>query len=102
MNSRASDSTRLVYIVTHPASARILLRGQLARMREWGFDVTVIASPGTDLDLVREREQVETIAVPMEREISPTRDAVSLVQLTQVLRRLRPHIVNASTPKAGL
>src|SRR4051812_10510708 len=58
---------RLVYVVTHPVTADLLLRGQLAFMREQGFDVTVIAAPGPELERVREREQVMTIAVPMER-----------------------------------
>lgn len=93
---------RLVYITTHPVTADLLLRGQLTFMREQGFQVTVISAPGPDLDRVREREKVETIAVPMVRSNDLRRDAVSLAQLTGVLRRLRPHIVNAGTPKAGL
>lgn len=38
----------------------------------------------------------------MEREISLLKDLVSLVRLYRVLRRIRPAIVNADTPKAGL
>lgn len=93
---------RLVYVVTHPVTADVLLRGQLAFMRERGFDVTVVSSPGPELDRVAEREGVTTVAVPMERPIAPGKDARSLVALTAALRSLRPDIVNASTPKAGL
>ena len=93
---------KLLYVVTHPVSARFLLSGQLAQMKAWGFDVTVISSPGPDLDVVREREGVRTIAVPMARAMSPLGDAVALARLARVLRAERPHIVNASTPKAGL
>lgn len=93
---------RLVYIVTVPITADAFLRGQLTYLRERGFDVTVISSPGPELDRVREREQVETIALPMARPIRPREDAASLAQLVPLLRRLRPDIVNASTPKAGL
>lgn len=93
---------RLVYVVTHPVTADLLLRGQLAFMREQGFDVTVVSSPGPELDRVRAREAVETVAVPMVRANDLRRDAVSLVHLTAALRRLRPDIVNAGTPKAGL
>jgi Glycosyl transferase 4-like domain len=42
------------------------------------------------------------MAVPMEREISPFKDLVSLVRIYRVLRHIRPAIVNAGTPKAGL
>jgi glycosyltransferase involved in cell wall biosynthesis len=93
---------RLVYVVTHPVTADLLLRGQLAFMREHGFDVTVVSAPGPELDRVRAREGVETVEVPMVRANDLRRDAVSLVRMTEALRRLRPDIVNAGTPKAGL
>jgi glycosyltransferase involved in cell wall biosynthesis len=93
---------RLVYMTTAAYSANGFLRGQLTYMRRRGFDVVVISAPGDELLALREREQVTTIAVPMEREISLLKDLVSLVRLYRVFRRLRPAIVNAGTPKAGL
>lgn len=93
---------RLVYVVTHPVTADVLLHGQLAFMQGRGFDVTVVTSPGPELDRVKAREGVRAVAVPMERPIRPLQDAISLAALTKTLRSLRPHIVNASTPKAGL
>jgi glycosyltransferase involved in cell wall biosynthesis len=93
---------RLVYVVTHPVTADVLLRGQLAFMREHGFDVTVIGAPGPELDRVREREGVDTVSVPMVRHNDARQDALSLLQLTRALRRIRPDIVNAGTTKAGL
>jgi glycosyltransferase involved in cell wall biosynthesis len=93
---------RLVFIVTVPITANVLLRGQLADLREHGFDVTVISSPGPELDAVRDREGVRVIGIPMAREMDPIRDAISLARLTRALRSLAPDIVNASTAKAGL
>lgn len=93
---------RLVYLVTHSISARLLLAGQLAYMRAAGFDVTVIASPGPDLDVVARREGVDVIPLAMERAMRPAADARALAHVTATLRRLRPDVVNASTPKAGL
>jgi len=92
---------RLVYIVTHPITARNLLHGQLAYMQEKGFAVTVISSPGTDLDAVAQTG-IPTIAIPMEREIRIFSDVVSLIRIVRTIKRLAPDIVNASTPKAGL
>jgi glycosyltransferase involved in cell wall biosynthesis len=40
--------------------------------------------------------------VPMEREISPLHDLISLARIWSVLRRIRPAICNAGTPKAAL
>jgi glycosyltransferase involved in cell wall biosynthesis len=93
---------RLVYAVTHSVTADVLLRGQLTFMREHGFDVTVVGSPGPELERVRERERVSVVGVPMARPMDPTRDSVSLARLIRVFRELRPDIVNAGTPKAGL
>lgn len=83
-------------------SAEFLMRGQLAFLREQGFDVTLIASPHSSLPSVAEREGITILTVPMEREMSPFRDLVSLWKLCRTLRKLRPDIVNAGTPKAGL
>lgn len=93
---------RLVYIATDPITAFRLMDGQLAHMRERGFDVIVITAPGSLLERTAEREGVRAIAVPMTREMSPLADARALLQLIGVLRELRPTIVNAGTPKGGL
>ncbi len=91
---------RLVYILTHPASARYLMRGQLTEMNRH-FNVAVVTAPGDDLDYVREREGVATFPVPMARDLSPIADAVALFRLYRLLRQLRPHLVNAGTTKAA-
>lgn len=95
-------SRSIAFVVTVPVTANVLLRGQLAYLRDAGFDVTVISSPGPELDEVAQREGVRVIDVAMERAISPGADARSLARLTHVLARLRPQIVHASTAKAGL
>jgi glycosyltransferase involved in cell wall biosynthesis len=94
--------SRLVFIVTDPLTADRLMEGQLRYLREHGFDVTVITSPGPRLETVATREGVRMSAIAMRREIAPLADLRALVQLTQELRRLRPEIVAASTPKGGL
>lgn len=93
---------KLAYIVTVPTTARVLLRGQLAFMREAGFDVTVIASPGAELEVVAQREGVRVLGIEMPREINVVRDAKALLELSKALGAWAPDIVNASTPKAGL
>lgn len=100
---RSSNSApRLTYVVTHPVTADALLRGQLSYMREHGFDVTVVASPGPELHRVAIREGVRVVPIPMKRQVDPASDLKSLAQLTAAMRSLRPDIVNGSTPKAGL
>lgn len=98
----AAPAPRLLYVVTHGMSALHLLKGQLAWMREAGFEVAVAASPGPDLQAVAEREGVTVFPIPMRREIHPLADLRSLAALTRLVRRWRPRVVNAGTPKAGL
>lgn len=93
---------RLLYVVTHGISAVLLLKGQLRWMREVGFDVRVLAASQSDLDRVAEREGVETVAVPIAREIDPVQDLKALAALYREIRAWQPDLVNASTPKAGL
>jgi glycosyltransferase involved in cell wall biosynthesis len=78
------------------------MEGQLADLKARGFDVTVITAPGPLLDEVERRERVQAIGVPMRRDPAPLADARSLFELVRLLRRLRPDLVIAGTPKAGL
>lgn len=93
---------RIVYVTTVPLSARTLLRGQLRYLRERGFDVILVCSPGEGLEAFVRSEGVRHFTVPMRRDISPLRDLASLWRLFRLLRELKPDIVNASTPKASL
>ena len=71
-------------------------------MRERGFDVAVMTSPGEILDRFVADEQVLAERIPMERRITPLKDLVALISMIRAFRRLRPTIVHASTPKGGL
>lgn len=93
---------RLVHITTVPVSLWSFLTGQIDYMRAAGFDVQAISSPGDYLTRFANREQVVVHAVQMPRRITPFRDAVSVFRLVRLLRRIRPDIVHAGTPKGGL
>lgn len=72
-------------------------KGQINSIRSAGFDVAVICSPGWD-----NLDGVKYFPVPMEREIAILRDIRSLYMLIKIMYSIRPAIVNAGTPKAGL
>lgn len=93
---------RLVHVVTVPMTANIFLRGQLRFMRERGFRVTVVSSPGPLLDEAAAREGVDAVGIPMRRPPAPAHDLATLGRLLLLFRRLRPHIVHTGTAKAGL
>ena len=64
------------------------------------YEVVILSSPGPEMDAVK--EQVRTIAVPMERHISLKRDIVSLWRMIKVFRKEKPDMVHSMTPKAGM
>jgi glycosyltransferase involved in cell wall biosynthesis len=80
----------------------LVLRGRLRALRAAGFDVTVVSSPGVLLTRIAALEGVHSVAIPIRRDIAPVADFISLVRLWLLIGRLRPDIVEFSTPKAGL
>jgi len=92
---------RAVHVVTSDLAVA-LLKGQLQFLRQQGFDVTLISSPGKWLDILSQTEHVRILSVPMAREIAPLKDFVSLCRLWRAMRALHPDITNVGTPKAGL
>ncbi len=79
----------------------MLLKGQLRFLNDY-YEVVGIASGREELEVVKEREGVRVIDVPMKREISLISDVVSLFRLIWLFYKERPHIVHANTPKASL
>ncbi len=92
---------KIVQITTVPFTL-IFLQGQPRFMTQAGFEWTAVSSPGDQLDEFGRTERVAVHAVPMTRRITMAQDFVALVRLWRYLRRTRPHIVHAHTPKAGL
>src|SRR5437879_1937061 len=92
---------RLLHITTAPESLAFF-DGQVSYLRSVGIAVEAISSPGERLDDFGERHGIEVHPVTMYRRITPARDLAAILRLLTLLRRLRPDVVHASTPKAGL
>lgn len=92
---------RLVHVTTVPITLNFY-RGHVGYLQSKGFTVSAISSPGPQLDEFGAALGVETRAVSMNRRLSPLRDVVSLARLLFALAKLRPDLVHATTPKAGL
>jgi len=83
------------------SESKVLVRGQLEYMSKFGLEPYLLYSPD-DGDFSKSNDGVEFIHIPMEREISPFKDLISLFKIIKIFKYLKPDIVNAGTPKAGL
>lgn len=92
---------RILYVITDPVSTR-LLRGQLRWMVNAGFDVHLACGPGPELHLFGQAEGIPVHELPLVREPKPIQDLRAVIATVALVRRLRPMLINASTPKAGL
>ena len=101
MNTTLSTRLRVLHI-TSSSQSLLLMSGKFGFIRQQGFDVTLITSPGVELDEARASEHVDTIGIPIAREISFWRDLQSFWRLTTAIYRLHPAITDVGTPKAGL
>ena len=77
-------------------------RGQLDYMKARGFTVRAITSPGPELERFATEYGISIGAVEMARRITPFADLEAVGAMRRLLRRHRPTIVHAHTPKGGL
>lgn len=92
---------KLFRISTVSNSLTDFLNEQLKMVNEH-YEVVAVSSPGKEMQVLREREGIRTIEVPMERRISPIKDFISLIRMIRVFIKERPYMVHSMTPKAGL
>jgi glycosyltransferase involved in cell wall biosynthesis len=88
-------------IASVASTLKVFYRPLIAELNRIGVGLTLIASPGRELDEFRQAG-VRTHAIPFLRRISPFRDVVSLVALLRVLHTARFDLIHTHTPKAGL
>jgi glycosyltransferase involved in cell wall biosynthesis len=100
-SSSALQHRRLVHVTTVPMTL-LFVAGQVREMTRRGFAVSVVSSPGEELETFGEREGASVFGVEMARQITPLRDLRSIWRMYRHFRRIRPDVVHAHTPKAGL
>lgn len=98
---KVSVKPKIIRTSTVALSLNYLLKGQLSFLNDY-YDILAVSGDDEDLRQVVEREQVRTVAIDMQRGISPLKDLKSLWQLYRVFKKEKPLIVHSITPKAGL
>lgn len=92
---------KILVAVTSHLSFR-LIEGQIKYLTQKGHEVYFVSSYFAGIEKSVESEGGYYYAIDMEREISPIKDFVSLIKIVLLLYKIKPDIINASTPKAGL
>lgn len=88
-----NNKKKIVRIANIPSTIDVFCRGILNKMSK-DYDVIVIASPGPQMKTIEERENVRTIAIPIERPISVFKDIKSLIRIIRVFRKEKPDMVH--------
>jgi glycosyltransferase involved in cell wall biosynthesis len=91
---------KLCIMATVPVSIVWFYGKQLDYLKEHGFDVTVITSPGDLADSIS--KSCKLIFIPMSRKITPLKDAISFFRVAKVIKRSGFDIMQYSSPKAAL
>ena len=76
--------------------------GTIEMLQHSGYEPILVSSPGEQLERIARNAGARHAAVPMEREIAPLHDLLSLWRLYWLVRRVRPMLTDISTPKVGL
>ena len=96
-----SSKQKLFIVTTVPITLKSILNGQPKQLSEM-YDIALVSSPDVELSEVEIDEKVDVYTVPMERDISPLKDLVSLFNMTKLLLTQKPDLIHSYTPKAGL
>ncbi|KAA2217465.1 glycosyltransferase family 4 protein [Maribacter flavus] len=99
--TQQKEKIKIIRTAAVPGSLYTLLKGQLAYLNQ-EYEIIGVSSDGPLLQETSKREGIRTIAVPIERNISPLKDLQGLFKLYKVLKEEKPYMVHSITPKAGL
>lgn len=92
---------RVLHVTTVPMTLRFLA-GHVVHAKSKGFEVHALSSPGEPLEEFGREMQIEVHGALMPRRITPLVDLAALWRIVRVIRRVRPTIVDAHTPKGSL
>jgi glycosyltransferase involved in cell wall biosynthesis/ribosomal protein S18 acetylase RimI-like enzyme len=102
VGTNVTSPIRVAHVTTVDLTLRFLLLGQLARLRDEGFEVSGISAPGP---WVRDLEAQGISHIPWPhatRSWSPGSDARALAELVRILKRERFDILHTHSPKPGV
>jgi glycosyltransferase involved in cell wall biosynthesis len=102
-NPKGAESSTTLHVVIGITCAQscVVLPARVDAFRAAGFLVSVVSGPGKQLDDTAQAEGVNAHPISIQRGMAPLADCRTLIILCRLLHRLRPDLVEFSTPKAG-
>jgi glycosyltransferase involved in cell wall biosynthesis len=97
----ASVPVKLAHVSTVDLSIHFFLLDHLSDLREAGYSVHAVSSPGVFVPSI-EQAGTRHFSIRMNRKTDPARDLLALAQLVKLFRRESFSIVHTHTPKAGV
>lgn len=94
------ERPNIVLVTTSALTLRTFFVSQIRHLEHKGFHVHTISS--TEAGWGDGDKNLPTHSVKMLRRISPWSDFLAILKLVQLLRRIRPALIQTHTPKAGL
>jgi glycosyltransferase involved in cell wall biosynthesis len=91
---------KICWVTTSPLIVNFFLAPHLVYLRD-RYDVTLVVNAREGVEL-KPLPGVEVVSVPIERSISPFRDARALGTLAMLFRKRRFDLVHSFSPKGGL
>lgn len=101
VTKRMRNKKKIIRAVT-VAQSLGFCREVMLKMRNQGYEMIAVTSPGEELERLRLDDGFKCIEVPMERRVSLFRDFRSLLKMILVFMREKPQVVHSMTPKAGM
>jgi glycosyltransferase involved in cell wall biosynthesis len=92
---------KIAHVTTIDLTMCHVLLNQLLSIRQVGYEVVGISSPGSEVPAI-EAAGIRHVPVLITRNFTPLADLISLFHLYQVMRQGRFTIVHTHTPKPGL
>ena len=100
-NTASQPNLKLCRVVTVPQTFQTLLLEQLRCIVAHDIELTLVSSPGPELNGLAREVGARALGISMERQPAPLADLCSLFKAVRLLSQNRFDIVHSSTPKAG-
>lgn len=99
---RQARELKVCLVSAVPSTLAVFYRPLLAAAKPAGIRLTLITSPGEELDQLGSDYDLRTYAVPIFRQVTPLVDLATIYSLVGIFKRERFDVVHSHMPKGGL